>query len=94
MTMKKQRNKNCRYAIIVSTENGFKFVTKLVGHDAYWNDNEKALIMEKEEKELAYDVAWGLCMNFFLALVVEVPDYIQDLGNRSIPAPEPDIETE
>mgnify|MGYP004733294779 FL=1 len=91
--MKKQRNKNCRYAVIVSTENGFKFVTKLVGHDAYWNDNEKALIMGNEEKELAYDVAGGLCMNFFLALVVEVPDCIHSLGNRSIPAPEPNIET-
>ena len=92
--MKKQRNKNCRYAVIVSTENGFKFVTKLVGHDAYWNDNEKALIMGNEEKELAYDVAGGLCMNFFLALVVEVPDCIHGLGNRSIPTPEPDIKTE
>ena len=89
--MKKQRNKNCRYAIIVSTENGFKFVTKLVGHDAYWNDNEKALLMAKSTAD---DVAFGLCMNCFLAMVVEVPDYIQELGNKSIPAYEPDIETE
>ena len=83
--------KKCKYAIIVNTMNGLKFVTKLVDHDAYWNDNEKALLMAKS---IADDVAFGLCMNCFLAMVVEVPDYIQDLGNRSIPAPEPNIETE
>lgn len=83
--------KKCKYAIIVNTMNGLKFVTKLVDHDAYWNDNEKALLMAKTTAD---DVAFGLCMNCFLAMVVEVPDYIQDLGNRSIPAPEPNIETE
>lgn len=83
--------KKCKYAIIVNTMNGLKFVTKLVDHDAYWNDNEKALLMAKSTAD---DVAFGLCMNCFLALVVEVPDYIQDLGNRSIPAPDPDTETE
>ena len=83
--------KKCKYAIIVNTINGLKFVTKLVDHDAYWDDNEKALLMAKSTAD---DVAFGLCMNCFLALVVEVPDYIQDLGNRSIPAPDPDTETE
>ena len=83
--------KKCKYAIIVNTMNGLKFVTKLVDHDAYWNDNEKALLMAKTTAD---DVAFGLCMNCFLALVVEVPDYIQDLGNRSIPAHDPDTETE
>ena len=83
--------KKCKYAIIVNTMNGLKFVTKLVDHDAYWNDNEKALLMAKSTAD---DVAFGLCMNCFLAMVVEVPDYIQDLGNKSISAPEPDVETE
>lgn len=87
----KGKRKNCKYAIIVNTMNGLKFVTKLVDHDAYWNDNEKALLMAKSTAD---DVAFGLCMNCFLAMVVKVPDYIQDLGNRSIPAPEPDIKTE
>ena len=50
----KGKRKNCKYAIIVNTRDGLKFV----------------------------------------AMVVEVPDYIQDLGNKSIPAYEPDIETE
>ena len=85
------KRKNCKYAVIVNTRDGLKFVTKLVDHDAYWSENEKALLMAKSTAD---DVAFGLCMNCFLALVVEVPDYIQDLGNKSIPAPESDIETE
>lgn len=85
------KRKNCKYAVIVNTRDGLKFVTKLVDHDAYWDDNEKALLMAKSTAD---DVAFGLCMNCFLALVVEVPDYIQDLGNRSIPATEPDTEIE
>lgn len=88
--MKNQRKK-CQYAIVVNTLNGLKLVTKLVDRDAYWNDNEKALLMAKSTAD---DVAFGLCMNCFLALVVEVPDYIQDLGNKSVPSYEPDIETE
>jgi hypothetical protein len=85
------KRKKCQYAIIVNTRDGLKFVTKLVDHDAYWNDNEKALLMAKSTAD---DVAFGLCMNCFLAMVVEVPDYIQELGNKSIPAYEPDIEIE
>lgn len=85
------KRKKCQYAIIVNTRDGFKFVTKLVDHDAYWNDNEKALLMAKSTAD---DVAFGLCMNCFLAIVVVVPDYIQNLGNKIIPVYKHDIETE
>ena len=85
------KRKKCQYAIIVNTRDGFKFVTKLVDHDAYWNDNEKALLMAKSTAD---DIAFGLCMNFFLAMVVVVPDYIQNLGNKIIPVYKPHIETE
>lgn len=85
------KRKKSQYAIIVNTRDGFKFVTKLVDHDAYWNDNEKALLMAKSTAD---DVVFGLCMNCFLAMVVVVPDYIQNLGNKIIPVYKPNIETE
>lgn len=85
------KRKKSQYAIIVNTRDGLKFVTKLVDHDAYWNDNEKALLMAKSTAD---DIAFGLCMNCFLAMVVVVPDYIQNLGNKIIPVYKPHIETE
>ena len=70
--------KKVNYAVLVLGENGFKFVTETEGSWAKWTDGQKAKLYSKTTAE---NIAYGLCPNRHLAMVVIVPDYIENLGN-------------
>lgn len=69
---------NVKYAILVYTGEQYKFVTKYEGEYMEWNDGEDAIQVSKTMAEM---MATMLCLKDIVALVVAVPDYIEDLGN-------------
>ena len=66
------------YAVLVYAETQYKFVTKFVDNRMEWNDGEDAIQVSKTMAEM---MATMLCLKDIVALVVAVPDYIEDLGN-------------
>lgn len=71
-----------KYAVMVYEQGQYKFVTKVQGSYAEWNDKEKVMLMAKS---MTKDIAFGLCINGRLAMVViipsYIPSYIEDLTN-------------
>lgn len=70
-----QKNK---YAVLVIEENEYKFVTETKGSYAEWASEKAAKLMTKSTAE---DIAFGLCINGYPAMVVAVPNYIEGLKN-------------
>ena len=64
-------NKKYHYYVLVFTNNGPVYVTKVdySTKSAYWRKDEKPLEMSKE---CARDLCLGLCCNFNNAIVVEM----------------------
>ena len=71
--------KKVNYAVLVIEENEVKFVTETKGSYAEWADGQAAKLMSKS---VADDLAFGLCVNGYPAMVVIVPSYLKNLGNR------------
>lgn len=66
-----------KYGIMVYNENSFRFVTRLNGGNAEWNVGQQALLFSS--RSYAKDIATGLCLNGFPAMLVEVPTYMENL---------------
>lgn len=75
--------KDSKYAILVYCGTNFRFVTQLNdGKVAEWDAGQQALLFES--KPYAKDIAKGLCWNGFPAMLVEVPNYMENiLTNKS-----------
>ena len=71
--------KKNNYAVLVIEENEYKFVTETNGSCAEWAVGQAAKLMSKS---MAEDIAFGLCVNGYPAMVVIVPSYLENLGNR------------
>ena len=62
-------NKKYHYYVLVMTNEGPKYVTKILpNHYAKWDQNEKPLEMSASYAE---DIYTGLCLNFFTAVLVK-----------------------
>lgn len=71
-------SKNQKYAILVDCGTSFRFVTQiLISNAAEWNAEQKALLFASKVR--ASDIATGLCWNGYPAMVVEVPEYIENV---------------
>lgn len=69
---------NQKYAILVDCGTRFRFVTQiLIGKTAEWNADQQALLFSN--RAYAKDIATGLCLNGFPAMLVEVPSYMENL---------------
>ena len=70
----------CYYAIGVIQDSNIKFVTGLEGSIASWNDGEP--IRKFEDKQIVDEIAFGLNVNGYAALVFEIPYYLQNITNK------------
>lgn len=70
-----------KYGVLVCTRTNFRFVTNVdnAKSEAYWTDGEDVLLFAI--KTYAEDLARGLCLNGYPAMVVTVPNFIEDLKN-------------
>ena len=70
--------KKNNYAILVNVQKELKFVTKMEGSYAEWNDGENAMLMTKTMAEM---IATCLSINGYPALVAIIPDSVTKIGN-------------
>lgn len=66
-----------KYGILVYCEKTFSFVTHLNDRNAKWDVGQRALLFAS--KAYAKDIPTGLCLNGFPAMLVEIPNYMENL---------------